>query len=266
MNDRIGTQAKRYAINIAYVVLPSNVEREKYIQDCIRNNTVDCLTETGDFIKDTFVARGLMSNISFPAKVRQMGTAVILVTVPKYNQCIVIGILPKGDEIEEIKEKQFYFVSETENGIVTLSGVGSDPGMYINIESFTDSGGDLIIDISNKSNTGNLKINVKGFIEVIAENNITVSSKTQIINQVLDENGDQKRMITINPDFILLGEGTEPVLLGNTTRDLLKDIIDAIAAITTTTALGPMPILNKAQVTLLKNNIDRILSEKVKTD
>lgn len=265
-DERIGIFSRRYTVNIAYVILPSNVEREAYVQHCIRTNTIDCITETGDFIKDAMVSKGVMSNIIFPQETRKMGSAVILLTVPKQGRSIAIGILPKGDEIDVIKEREFYFVSETDRGIVTLSGVGSDPGMYINIESFTEEGGDLVINISNKSNSGSLRINVKGYIEVFAEDYIKVSSKEEVVNEVLNDNGDVLRSITINKDFVLLGEGTEPVLLGETTKQLLIDIIDEMANISTSTALGVMPLLNKIQVMALKNNIDRILSEKVKTD
>lgn len=264
--ERVGIFGNRYVVNIAYVILPTNVAREAYVQQCIRSNVIDCITETGDFIKDAFVAKGLMSNINFPAETRQMGTAVILLTIPKQNKCVVVGILPKGDEIEEIKENQFYFVSESERGIVTLAGIGSHPGMYINIDSFTEESGELVINIANRSNTGSLKINVKGTIEVFAEDKISISSKNEIVTQILDSSGAQKRMITLTPDYVILGEGTEPVLLGDTTKQFLSDFIDEVAKCTTATALGTMPILNAAQITLLKLNIDNILSKKVKTD
>lgn len=56
------------------------------------------------------------------------------------------------------------------------------------------------------------------------------------------------------------GGATENAVLGNSLITALNSVVDEIAKITTTTAIGPQPILNIAQVQLLKTKFNSILS------
>ena len=71
---------------------------------------------------------------------------------------------------------------------------------------------------------------------------------------------------TINSKKVNLGEGKEPILLGNTTKEFLNKVLTAISSITVATSLGVMPIINKAQVELLKKDLESLLSKISNTD
>lgn len=83
----------------------------------------------------------------------------------------------------------------------------------------------------------------------------------------IDDNNNKLTIDTLDEGEILLGNDkvSEPVLLGKKTRDFLEEFISEVSAITVTTSLGTMPILNKIQVEKLKLKLDDLMSKKVKT-
>ena len=63
------------------------------------------------------------------------------------------------------------------------------------------------------------------------------------------------------------GDGTEPMVLGNTLKDLLSQLISAITALTVPTPHGPSGApLNSAQFNQIKSQLDKMLSQLSNTD
>src|SRR5437870_5080190 len=96
-----------YSAGLAYIVIPSDVDREKFITECYKTSTVSIFSEHNGFCNRVPIDTFSLNFINFPDKVDEMGSAVSYLLDPVHSRPIIVGIYNTKDEISGLKENKF---------------------------------------------------------------------------------------------------------------------------------------------------------------
>ena len=238
-----GIDTPRYSSGTCWVIIPSGVDRGDYIQTSYRKGSIACVFEDGSFMPEVPVGLSILKEIDFPKDVEQLGSQLIYVTMPLHNQPIIVDRILKDDESTNFTENEFKLEKYTESGSVSISGVGKNGSLYINVDGKTASGGKIYIDVGNPENAGEFIVNIKGDFKAELQN--------MILTILQDLNITSKGDININPTEdgkkVNLGTGDEPILLGDKTVDELSKEVQALTDLITSIAnIVPVNVVNGA--------------------
>ena len=268
------TDGEMYSAGIAYVVIPSDVDRDKYIRECYKTSTVSISSEHNGWNNRVPIDRFSLNFIDFPKEQKKFGTAVCYVLEPIRKKPIVVGIYSREDELCDLKENQFKFRRELHGNFVELSGSPEEGFLGLNVTK--ETGGKIKINLSNNDETGELEINVDGECRITSSNDTLIKqynkltlqtinkeddARYSLIEQTSDENNFKADTTNIDTDKFHINGGEEPFMLGTKTAIFLKDAIEEIGNSTITTMLGQMPLLNSAKILSLQKRVDELLSE-----
>jgi hypothetical protein len=218
-----------------------------------------------------------------------LGSQVLLTNIANEANPIVLGVMPKRDqsEFDNLEENAFLLKKITENSSVSIKG--NERLLALNLQNEKQK---VKFEVNVQGDTDKNKLNftVNGTQTTTAKKQII--NLTDAFNLIIKNEAIKKQFfnflyqleqgLTITDEFNnaiitdkkslnLKSEGKinigtnnlEKSLKGETTVTLLEDLIDLISKITTATAIGTQPILNKAQFLLLKEGVNKLLSEKV---
>jgi len=274
----------RYTSGSAYITIPTEVDREQFIQQCYRMNRVCLLTENNEFFKDVPIDKSAIQNIEFPESGGGIGSPVIWVNIEPYNQVVIVAVLSKNDETFFLNEKKFKLNKTFGSNSVDITGDGGSGNLLISLNSDKEEGGLLNITINNKNKTGQLKIFINGSGEIYCTDSLNIKTTKKLNFEISDISKDDKITtltyvkgegfkykdeyqnsiiakdgeINITSKKIIHNSGNEPMLLGNTTIQLISDLLDQLAK----ESAGPYPLLGQAQYTILKQKLDKLKSTK----
>lgn len=170
----------RNSAGIGYIIIPIDVSRDKYIANCYRTSSVSIAFENGGSLDQISVSKNVLREIEFPIDNTQLGSLVLWVNLPKFNHPVIIGVIAKTDEIEDISEKQFLLNRTTEIGHVEIAGDAKSGTLFINVESFTDKDGAINIVLKNKTKTAKLNVKVLGDVNIESEGNINLQTTGEL--------------------------------------------------------------------------------------
>lgn len=238
----------RFSGSVWYIFLPSNVDRSQYIQNCFRTNTVTIINKNNEILHNVRIGKIAIQFIEFPIDQKHLGSPVLVQNVLPFNYPMIVEVYDFSDEVSYLEEKAFNIQRKSDNGIVQISGKSKKGQLFINVNSDLEEGGELYINVANKNQTGKIRINVKGDIQLDSSGNLTVNNQKKI-------NFNSKTTIEHNT-------GKEPMVLGDTLTKLLEDLIGEIAK--STTAQGPL--LNASQIAAYIQQVKNIKSEKSKLE
>ena len=234
--------------SIWYVTIPIDVDRETYIQNCFRTGTVSLINENAELINKVPVGKLAMSMIEFPKRYGQTGSPVACMNITKKNQLVVVDVYSFKNDISGVREEnQFSISRRSDTATVQISGKANKGQLFINVDSDTDEGGEVYLNVSNNSKTGKLKLNIQGDIIVDSEGKVTINNTEEV---------------NINSELIKHNTGSEPMVLGDRLKTLLEDFIQEVSI--STTAQGPL--LNASKIAAFKAKVVDVLSEKSKLD
>lgn len=186
----------RYTVGIGYVILPDGVDRDKYIANSFRTNTVAILTNDREFIPEALIDKHSLQSLEFPSEAeRDLGSAIVYVNEEVHNEIIIVGVLAKLDETTNLEENEFSLFRKGKNGCVEISGKGEQGNMFINVFSDLSNNGKLFISVNNKQKQAELNLQVKGDINIINEGNIRIKTTKLFSIRVSDIEDDEKNMV-----------------------------------------------------------------------
>lgn len=266
MNNPVGKTAnvgEQWSAGVAYVALPSDVERAAYIRDCYVNNCLCLWSENSGFLNRVPVSDDILNFIEFPLEIKQFGSAVVFVTEPIHQQPIIVARLNKTDKVGELRENQFKFKRTLLNNIVEVSGSAESGSLNLIVHS--EKGGEVNISLSNLDNNGKIKLSVAGDVSLEASKKIEITQGELFSVKTIGEEKEStlqqdEQGHKFSGEKFIIGDEKEAMVLGNQLSSILKELITQIAAITVTTIAGPSPILNMVQINLIKEKVDQILS------
>lgn len=239
-----GLENKRYPIGLAYVIIPDNIDRDKYVADCKRRGRVSILTEYGDTVLDCPVGLSILDNIEFPNEIGKLGSQLIYNTEFIHNKPIIIDRILKDDESSMSSENEFRLERFTDNGSVSIIGSAKDGNLFVKVDGKTDKGGKIYIDIGNNStNSGEIVVNIKGNFKMELQNMLINAIETIIHKSVENINIDSTEGV------INLGntEEQEPLLKGDETVTQLQKDVQALTDLLQSIAnISPSPVTSGA--------------------
>ncbi|SEW37452.1 hypothetical protein [Chitinophaga arvensicola] len=258
----------KYSVGIAYIAIPTDVDRAAYIQDCYRNFTVSVWGEDGSFMNRLPITPEVLNFVEFPVTPGELGSPVVYVTEESQSQPVVIGRFPSLSTLGDTSEGDFKFGRSYQDGHVEIFGSSRNSFLNIGVHSDTQAG-TLLLQVAGKQ-PGKFKVTTIGNNEFIASETNSFSQQGSFVTTSADRTADDDSNDAVfkqspgehrfkNNKFYI-NDGDQPFVLGNHLKTFLSDLIDELSKCTVSTAIGQQPLLNAAQISAFKERTDDFLS------
>lgn len=290
---------------IGFVIIPIDVDRGKYIENCYSTCKIDI--SGGNLygvLSDVLVDKKALQEIRFPAGTDDdlYGSPVFWV-LDEYNQVpIVVSVFNEDNEYFDLIEGQARIFKQSGNKSVDVSfdaqnsmysliliGDADTPSTY-NIKVVSENQNSKIniyTDDELNVEAGKIVSAISGEevrVKVIKDENTSaelaykiedgLSYKDEFENEI-QANNDGVRIktdkdIKLEADSkVIHNGGSQPMVLGDTLKQLLENLITAITTITVTcpTSGGTSSTpINAPAFEVIKNQLENVLSQKSKLE
>ncbi len=274
----IGTvpdESELYPAGIAYVVIPVDVDRDKYIIECYKTSTVSIFSEYNGFSNRVPVDKHTLNFIVFPENIADFGSAVSYKCDLIHRRPIVDGIYFKTDELCDLQENQFKFKRMLDENLVEI--VGSPQGKYLGLNVSVDKGGEVYVNVKSKDSSGKINITVDGECNITSLSDTTLKQNGKLSIVTVNKNDDEEYTAiqhtstdttkfsatdNIYTSKLNINDGNQNFILGQLFKAFMKDFITEVSNSTVTTDMGQMPLLNKAKIAnyATEDNLNKFLS------
>ena len=269
-------------VGIGYVIIPSDVNREEYIENCYVNEEVSIYPETGGTCYNNVkVSVNCLNNLEFPEG-GNFGSCVVYILHPTQKIPIVVGILSKKDEGFTLNYKLFKLMKSLGGNSVSITGDGVNGNLVINVHSEEDEGGQIVIDVNNFSQTGLFRLSVKGNIILLANSMFLKckeefdleANKIYLKSEEFDIESKSIRFLGDKVQFhnekIEIGkQNLEYAILGETLKnDFIIPILGILKTLNSVVS-GPTAVVSPetiTKVTQIEAKLPKLLSNKVKIE
>ena len=271
---------------IGYVVIPDNDTRDEYINNCYYSCTVTIDGGYGySYIENVPIPLELLQQIKFPLKEDEVGSRVFWVRENTFNRPVIVGILNNLYEPNGMMAGQNRYVQEINGNVVEIFMDANTAEMNIKVTGSKNNPSKINV-ISNTNEDSEINITSSGKVKISAKNLIVEAFKDAVFalkkndsKELLKiESNDTQLKITdqfdnevtlkdgeidVVSDKINHNGGNEPMVLGNTLKESLSNLIDAILSMTMVTPTGASSTpMNAAQFIQIKSQLNNILSQK----
>lgn len=280
---------ERYSAGVGYLILPNDLDRDTYIRYCFNTNTISIALENGGILNNVQCTKSVMQQLEFPLNTKEVGSQVVWTDQEALGYPVVVGVLLRSDQVTDLSENQTSQRRVTNNGSSEILVDGKNPFIIINSDSLKDTGGDIYIVSKNTGLTSKININSSGEINLSSQN--IQASISNELNIIIRDSLQDDKITTINytkgkgfnyedefdnqievkdgkinivSDNINLGgdNATEPILLGDTTVSMIDNILEILGRTTTTTLIGPQPLLTAPEFIALRAQLETLKSKK----
>ena len=288
---------------VGYLVVPELKDREQYIKDCYRTNTITIQGGTGyGYIDNVSIDANVLQNMFFPTDENARGTTVVWIKDTVSQRPVVVGWLRGEGEYFALHPDQFRETRVNGKKVVTINLDAETSEVQINALGDKEAPAKITLKCQSPNKDSVFTISSDNEIsvesdktvhtivgdefQVLVKNNenkdsVKLSMKTQkglfyedeFKNTIEVTDGDitmhsEKTVNITTAEAINLGGGKEPMVLGKTLVDILGELCDAIGGITVTIVHpgGTSPINNKAKFPTIKEKLEDILSKLSNTD
>lgn len=272
---------------VGYIVIPDDITREQYISNCYRTHTVTINGGYGyGYICQVRIFPDVLQKITFPLTSEERGSQVFWVRENFSNRPVVIGILSEDGLTNLLTENQDRIVQEIDGKIVEIFQDANSATLNINIVGVKDTPAKINIKVASGSEDSVVNIISDGQLNADA-NQIQVTARKGIslyLKDGKDEEqfsliGDADKVefkdkngngITINADNVNivpantfnLSDGKEPMVLGKTLVNLIKELISAIQQISVPTPHGVSGTpINSETFSIISGKLETMLSK-----
>ena len=271
---------------IGYVVIPDNDTRDEYINNCYYSCTVTIDGGYGySYIENVPIQLELLQQIKFPLKEDEVGSRVFWVRENTFNRPVIVGILNNLYEPNGMVAGQNRYVQEINGNVVEIFMDANTAEMNIKVTGSKNNPSKINV-ISNTNEDSEINVTSSGKVKISAKNLIVEAFKDAVFTlkkndskELLKiESNDTQLKITdqfdnevtlkdgeidVVSDKINHNGGNEPMVLGNTLKESLSNLIDAILSMTMVTPTGASSTpMNAAQFIQIKSQLNNILSQK----
>lgn len=289
----IAPNTNKPSAGIGYVFIPKDVDRDLFVIDCLRTNTVTIYGGVHNgYFTNVAVDTEVIQRIKFPTKNEQHGSPVVWVNIPGFNKPVIVAILKYENDYYQIDEHSRNQTIEIDGKRIDISKRALEAIIDITVKGDTEHPGEININIQNEDDLAELNVYVHGKVNIHAKKEINLISDEIINLIVLDEDQKERVKITyeIEKGFFYKDEfgneikcvdgnvqiiskkidhndGKEPMVLGDTLQKKLEALIDAINKLTVPTAFGPSGTpINATEFSAIKAQLEQIKSKKSNLD
>jgi hypothetical protein len=279
---------ERETVGIGRIIIPAKQDREVFLTHCYQTTTVSFISREngGDIVHDVDIDPEVLSRIEFPENSDRLGSTVVWVNIPVFNRPMIVALLNNKDSMSLLDEGQFNFLRSYKGTTVSISGRARSGNLTINVSS-SQNGSDLRngkmnIYVSNKDNTAQLDVKINGSLildaikgeqtfteshEVVVSDFTVGSKKTnfkieneQIESRIKEGTSGYK----YDEESFELGDASKTAAFAEELESMFHGILDELAKTQVTTAIGPSPLLNVAQLQALKKDTTKFFSKYLK--
>lgn len=227
---------ENYTGGIAYIALPVDMDRDRYVGLCYKTNNVCIRTEQGAFFKNVAISETNLNFIDFPLKVNDLGSPVVYISEPTKGQIFIVSVLTNSQNISDNVEHQFKFKRKYEGTIVEIVGSAKQRFLTFNINS-DDKPGTFYVNINNKNTDSLIKLEVGGDFELVSHKNTTLTASEKSIIQTISQDDKNKKSTfeqTVSENHFdgekfTINNGTEAMVRGDKIKDLLLSFFDDLS-------------------------------------
>jgi hypothetical protein len=263
----------RKSVSTGYIIVPTDVDRNKFITQCLRTERFSIFIEgNGGILHNCYITKSALQDIVFPLDGQQLGSAVVFFCEPFGGKAIITGVVSKNDETELNNEDILVF-KKTKNGNYALLSVDGNGQVNIDIIG-TATNGALNINVRNDDMSAKVNLHVKGSINVYSEGNTNITTIGGDINLVGNQGINIKVDGNINASAAktLLDGANEAMVKGDElqtnldkTNEVVKSIRSALMNWTPTPSDGGAALKLQVMQQLtgkVEGTFDKIKSEK----
>lgn len=269
-------------VGIGYVIIPTDVNKDEYIQYCYLNESVSILPETGGVCYNNVkVSVNCLNDIEFPEK-DNFGSCVVYLLHPTQKIPIIIGVISKHNESVSLNYKLFKLFKSKGNNSVSVCGDGSNGNLMINVVSEEQDGGQIVIDVNHYNETGVLRLRVKGDIFILTKNiEIEVSGNFKIKSKNFSLESDEflldskkstikgKKLSILNNSVEIGENNLQSAVMGETLKNnIINPLIETLKTFSMIVS-GPAAVVSPETIAKLKpiqESLDNLLSNKLKIE
>lgn len=259
---------------VGFVVVPSDVNREQYIIDCYRTNTLTINGGKGyGYFSAVHTDVNVMQQISFPIDSENRGTAVIWIKDAISQLPVIVGALRKQNEYYSLAENQYRLKRNNieKTRVVELFIDGDSSALELNIVGDKEEPANVNIKLSSQNKDSIFNLSCDNELSVFSEKSINIESNQSAVVKIT-EKGKTKTEISCNKERVNIisseinhNNGEEPMVLGNTLKSILDEIISAVSSITVMSSAPGTPSsppVNMSSFVNIKTKLNTILSKK----
>jgi len=166
----------RNSAGIGYVVIPPDIDRTKYIDESLKSGKLSLLLEDGGVVENCIVSKNILNDIEFPKDYNNLGSMVAWVNKPKQNTPIIVSVLQKANEVNDLSENQMVFRRNMGSNSAEVSLFGKLGSVLINAKGSTGKSGRIDIVCENTDNTAQVNLIVKGNVKVKTSDTIVLET------------------------------------------------------------------------------------------
>lgn len=272
---------------VGFVVVPSEVDRVQYINDCYRTNTLTINGGKGyGYFSGVHADINVMQNIKFPTDEENRGTPVVWVKDAVSQLPVIVAVLRKQGEYYSLNENQFRLKRGTETRNVEIFIDGSTSALDITILGDKEEPADINVKLSSENADSVLTVSCDNEINIIGEKAVNVTTNKKATLKVTEKGEDKMSLsyelgvglkykdefenevtakegqVDVISKKINHNSGKEPMVLGNTLADLLNEFLAAVQKITVISPVGVTSVpVNIGDFAAIQAKLDTIKSQ-----
>lgn len=272
---------------VGFVVVPSEVDRVQYINDCYRTNTLTINGGKGyGYFSGVHADINVMQNIKFPTDEENRGTPVVWVKDAVSQLPVIVAVLRKQGEYYSLNENQFRLKRGTETRNVEIFIDGSTSALDITILGDKEEPADINVKLSSENADSVLTVSCDNEINIIGEKAVNVTTNKKATLKVTEKGEDKMSLsyelgvglkykdefenevtakegqVDVISKKINHNSGKEPMVLGNTLAELLNEFLAAVQKITVISPVGVTSVpVNIGDFAAIQAKLDTIKSQ-----
>ena len=272
---------------VGFVVVPSEVDRVQYINDCYRTNTLTINGGKGyGYFSGVHADINVMQNIKFPTDEENRGTPVVWVKDAVSQLPVIVAVLRKQGEYYSLNENQFRLKRGTETRNVEIFIDGSTSALDITILGDKEEPANIDVKLSSENTDSVLTVSCDNEINIIGEKAVNVTTNKKATLKVTEKGEDKMSLsyelgvglkykdefenevtakegqVDVISKKINHNSGKEPMVLGNTLADLLNEFLAAVQKITVISPVGVTSVpVNIGDFAAIQAKLDTIKSQ-----
>ena len=281
---------------VGYVVIPRGVDRDEYIENCYRTQTVTIQGGYGySEFGQVYVTQTAMQEIEFPSGdegADRFGSAVVWVRDDNTRAPIIVGTVRRQDEYYALGEGTKRVAVNMPNGSGVEIWMNRDGNIQISVTGSSESAASAVIKVSSPNEDSKVVLDCDNEVLVNAGKKVSITTPGTVEARFVDDQMEEKTVIRFEPGKSLKykdefdnkvtaedgkvnvkskeishNDGNEPMVLGDKLGDLIDKLLDKIMALTVVTPAGTSSVpVNVADFAALKTEINNIKSQKSKLE
>lgn len=173
-----------------YIMIPTDVGREAYIDTVFRTNIVAVMMEGGIFRNDARITNEAINNIWFPEKPGEKGCQVMIASSDFLNQPTVIGTFIGNDEVPAWSEDVIRMKKQVEGVTMSMTIDPRNQEWNMNLTSIDKPVNFNVTLGGNEKHK--IRLQSSGEAEIVASKKVKVTGYNEVIAEVVNVVEDVK--------------------------------------------------------------------------